>query len=281
MKLGICTIQRDRAKWLTEWVVFHHLVGFTNFYIYLHKCRDNSKEVVANLQKHFNIQCFEIADDTDRPQLVSYHHAYQEYGHEIDWMAFIDGDEFLYPSTTNHIGDVLEKFNYQKISALAVYWQCFGSSGHIQDPNGLIIEDYQYRAKLAFLPNRHIKSIVRGRQGQSCTSAGNAHIFNTIYGTYDEQLRPINSGWMKELEPSYTQLRINHYACQSYEFFKNFKKSSGAADVNVNHIRPDSWWTEYNNNEEHDDTILKYTPSLKKTLNSIAHQDQYEPNTRH
>ncbi len=280
MKLGISTIQRDRAKWLTEWVVFHHLVGFTNFYIYLHKCRDNSKEVVANLQKHFNIQCFEVADDTDRPQLVSYHHAYQEYGHEIDWMAFIDGDEFLYPSTTNHIGDVLEKFNYQKISALAVYWQCFGSSGHIQDPNGLIIEDYQYRAKLAFLPNRHIKSIVRGRQGQNCTSAGNAHIFNTIYGTYDEQLRPINSGWMKELEPSYTQLRINHYACQSYEFFKNFKKSSGAADVNVNHIRPDTWWDEYNNNDEHDNTILKYTPSIKNTLNSITHQDIYEPNTR-
>ena len=62
--------------------------------------------------------------------------------------------------------------------------------------------------------------------------------------------------------------------------FKNFKKSSGAADVNVNHIRPDTWWDEYNNNDEHDNTILKYTPSIKNTLNSITHQDIYEPNTR-
>jgi len=267
MKLGICTIQRDRAKWLTEWVVFHHIVGFTNFYIYLHKCRDNSKEVVANLQKHFNIQCFEIADDTVRPQLAAYQHAYQEFGHEIDWMAFIDGDEFLHPSSKNNIGDVLEEYNYKKMSALGVYWQCFGSSGHIQDPNGLIIEDYQYRANLDFIPNRHIKSIVKGRQGQHCTSAGNAHLFHTIYGTFDEQMRLIDQGWMKELVPSYGQLCINHYACQSHEFFINFKQRSGAADANQNLIRPDDWWKEYDRNDIHESQILKYASKIKAALN--------------
>ncbi len=269
MKLGICTIQRDRAKWLPEWVAFHHLVGFTNFYIYLHKCQDNSKEVVANLQKHFSIQCFEVPDDTDRPQLVSYHHAYQEYGHEVDWMAFIDGDEFLYPTAENHIGEVLEKFNYRKISALAAYWQCFGSSGHIEDPNGLIIEDYTHRANLDFLPNRHIKSIVRGRQGQHCVTAGNAHLFQTIYGTFDTGMRPIDHGWMKELVPNYEELCINHYACQSRDFFVNFKQLSGAADVNQNLIRSEQWWKDYDKNDTHDNKIFKYLPQIKLTLDAI------------
>ena len=279
MKLGICTIQRDRAKWLAEWVVFHHLVGFTNFYIYLHKCSDNSREIVAYLQNHFNIQCFEVAEDTEKPQLVSYQHAYQEYGHEIDWMAFIDGDEFLYPTTEKQLGNVLKNFNYEKMSALAVYWQCFGSSGHIKDPNGLIIEDYQYKASFDFLPNRHIKSIVKGGQGQHCFSSGNSHLFHTIHGTFDEQLRFIDKGWMKDLQPTYKQLRINHYACQSHEFFIKFKKFSGAADVNANHIRQDSWWDEYNKNDEHDINILRYIPLVKNTLQSINYKDQYAANT--
>jgi hypothetical protein len=272
MKLGICTIQRNRGKWLSEWVVFHHLVGFTNFYIYLHKCDDNSKQVVMNLKKHFNIQCFEISSDTVRPQLAAYQHAYQEFGHEIDWMAFIDGDEFLHPSSENKVTEVLEHYRYKKISALGVYWQCFGSGGHVEDPNGLIIEDYQYRANLDFLPNRHIKSIVKGGQGQYCLSAQNSHLFHTVYGTFDEKMRVIDKGWMKELEPSYEHLRINHYVCQSLDYFKNFKQNSGAADAGADHIRQDSWWHEHDRNEEKEDEILRYAPQVNELLKNISRE---------
>ena len=103
MHLGICTIQRDRAKWLAEWVAFHYVVGFRKFFIYLHKCSDNSSEIVLSLKKIFDIECFTIPDETLRPQLTSYQHAYNEYGHTVDWMAFIDGDEFLFPTAKENI----------------------------------------------------------------------------------------------------------------------------------------------------------------------------------
>jgi hypothetical protein len=269
MRLGICTIQRNRGKWLKEWVAFHHVVGITHFYIYLHKCTDNSKAIVADLQKSFNIQCFEVSEDTERPQLVAYEHAYQAFGHEVDWMAFIDGDEFLYPSTGNTLTDVLQEFHYQKISALGVYWQCFGSSGHITDPDGLVIEDYTHRASLDFLPNRHIKSLVKGGQGSHCSNAGNAHLFNTIYGTVDELMRPIHKGLMDELRPSYEKIRINHYAVQSYDFFINFKKNSGAADAGSAVIREEAWWNNYDRNEEVDTTILRFQTAVKGILSGL------------
>jgi len=269
MRVGICTIQRNRGKWLKEWVAFHHVVGITHFYIYLHKCTDNSKAIIAELQKSFNIQCFEVNEATIRPQLIAYQHAYETFGHEIDWMAFIDGDEFLFPSTANTLVDVLQEYQYQKLSALGVYWQCFGSSGHIQDPNGLVIEDYTYRANLNFPANRHIKSIVKGGQGPHCASAGNAHLFSTIYGTVDELLRPINKGLMDELSPVYEKFRINHYAVQSYDFFINFKKNSGAADAGSEVIRQESWWQTYDRNEEIDTTILRYQAAVKNTLSSL------------
>lgn len=269
MKLGICTIQRNRAKWLAEWVAFHHLVGCTQFYIYLHKCTDQSAQVVMQLQKHFDIKVFQVDEAVDRPQLAAYQHCYQTFGHEIDWMAFIDGDEFLFSTAKDNLSEVLIEFQYEKLSALGAYWQCFGSSGHIQDPDGLIIEDYQYRANLKFLANRHIKSIVKGGQGSNCSVAENSHLFKTIYGTFDEMMRPIHKGLMEELSPSYSKIRINHYVCQSYDYFKQFKQNSGAADAGAQSFRNDEWWKNHDRNDEISDEILKFAPQIKIILNDL------------
>lgn len=252
-----------------EWVIFHHIVGFNKFYIYLHKCDDNSTEIIQLLQRYFDIKCFTIPDDTWRPQLASYQHAYQAFGHETDWIAFIDGDEFLFPTKENSLTAVLDRYSYEKMSALAVYWSCFGSSGHLYEPAGLIIENFQYRAPTNFPDNSHVKSIVRGHQGMHFQPGPNAHIFNTIYGTKDENLRDIDAGHMPELNPTYTHLRINHYVCQSYQFFKEFKQNSGAADAGPMAIRPDDWWPRYNRNDEHDQEILRFSDAVKQTMTQI------------
>jgi len=269
MQLGICTIQRNRADWLAEWVAFHYVVGFRKFFIYLHKCTDNSAESVLALQRAFDIECFTIPDDTDRPQLASYQHAYTSFGHAVDWMAFIDGDEFLFPTNEDTLLEVLNEFQYRPISALGVWWSCFGSSGHIKEPDGLVIDNYQFRAALDFEANKHIKSMVRGHQGSHFSTGQNAHIFNTIYGTFDESLRPVTAGFMPELEPTYTKLRINHYVCQSFEYFKQFKQNSGAADAGPLAIRSDEWWTKHNRNDVHDETILRFRPQLLNILGSF------------
>jgi len=263
MKLAIVSIQRDRAKWLKEWILFHHLVGVSTFYIYLHKCTDNSKEILALLAKDIDIQIHSVSDDLKQPQLACFNHAYQTYGNKADWIGFIDGDEFLYPTHSDSLIDVLDTYQYADISALGVYWKCFGSNGHIQDPDGLIISDYTKRAPLEFESNSHIKSIVRGFQGKHCQTGPNSHMFKTILGTYDEKLRPIEFGLTKNT-PSYDKICINHYACQSYDFYKSFKMNSGAADAGENLIRPESWWTTYDRNDVEDHSISKFQ---KKLLN--------------
>jgi len=218
----------------------------------------------------FDIQCFVIPDETFRPQLVSYQHAYNNFGHEIDWLAFIDGDEFLYPTESNNLQDVLINYSYEKLSALGVWWTLFGSSGHIKEPAGLIIENYQARAPLSFENNKHIKSIVRGHQGSHFSVGPNAHIFNTIYGTKDEKLRSIDTGYIPSLMPSWSNIRINHYVCQSLNYFKEFKQNSGSADAGASAIRSDEWWNIHNRNEEVDYTILRFSSDLKKLIEQIG-----------
>jgi hypothetical protein len=224
---------------------------------------------LSRLSQTFDIKSFQIHENVDRPQLQAYQHAYDNFGHEVDWMAFIDGDEFLFPTKTYSLKESLEKYHYERLSALGVYWVCFGSSGHMTEPSGLITDNFKMRSRFDFDPNKHIKSMVMGRQ--KIQVANNAHYFNTMSGTFDEQLRPVTGGYMKEYEPSYDVLRINHYPCQSYEYFKKTKQTSGMADVagGGEATRPDSWWEMYDRNDVLDDSMDKYSSDLKRILGQL------------
>jgi hypothetical protein len=266
MKLGICTIQRDRGRWLREWVAFHHAVGFEKFYIFLHRCQDNSESVVRELQRQFDIQCYVLSADVVRPQLAAYQHAYQTHGHEVDWMAFIDGDEFLFPTQDSKLQTVLQRYQYQKLTALGVWWVCYGSNGHVKEPEGLVIQNYLRRPELSHLNNRHFKCLVRGHLGDAFSIQQNAHLFKTPLGTVDEHLRPLSSGYMPETEPSYDFLRINHYVCQSYEYFKTFKQHSGMADAGAQAVRSEEIWHRDNVNDVLDESALRFLPEVQRLL---------------
>lgn len=269
MKLGLCTIQRNRGPWIKEWIAFHALVGVEKFYFFTHRCDDSTNQILLELSGHYDIAAFNLSDDVATPQLAAYQFAYERFNHEVDWMGFIDGDEFLFSPKHMDLREALEPFSYARLSALGVYWACFGSSGHQQEPKGLITENYRHRAADDFKPNSHIKSLVRGRQGSGFQIGGNAHYFNTIHGTFDEKMQLISGGYT-QYPPSFDQFRINHYATQSYEFFKTFKQNSGAADGNPHLIRPQSWWDEYDRNEVYDRSIEPFFPVLKERLHLVG-----------
>jgi hypothetical protein len=73
---------------------------------------------------------------------------------------------------------------------------------------------------------------------------------------------------MSQYNPSYDVFRINHYVCQSYEYFKSTKQISGKADVagGAGSFRSDDWWTEHDRNDETDDSMAKYQESLKELM---------------
>ena len=248
-----------------EWCAFHYLVGFRHFYFYAHRCSDHTRDVLKFLTTHIDIKAFFLGEDVPRPQLSAYQHAYSTFSSEVDWMAFIDGDEFLFPTSAPDVTHALTALDDKSFDALGVYWNCFGSSGHVQEPQGLVIENYRYRASDDFESNAHVKSLVRGGLGDQFSVSANAHLFVTPKGTVDELKRPITFG-KTDYAPSYHSLRINHYATQSLSFFKTFKQGSGHADTGAQHQRPDQWWTHYDRNEVRDTSMERFVPQLKALL---------------
>jgi hypothetical protein len=262
MKLAITSIQRNRGPWIAEWVAFHYLVGFKKFFIYTHLCSDNTENILNNLKGKIDIQIFQVGSEIKTPQLKCYRECYKKFGDEIDWMAFIDGDEFLFPTSTDTMEKVLEEYSDKNISALGVYWSCFGSNGYIEEPSGLIIENYRYRAEDGYKNNRHIKSIVQGREGESVRPF-DPHYFKTPHGTFDENLKLITAG-LTGYEPTYDKLRVNHYVTQSRSFFLNFKSKVEAPDGTPR--RNESFWQEHDKNDVLDNSMQKFIKPLKDIL---------------
>jgi Glycosyl transferase family 2 len=264
--LAITSIQRNRAPWLMEWLAFHLLVGFDRFYIYTHKCDDGSTELLQRLARHYPIAVHPF-DGDDRPQLVAYQHAWNSYGAQVDWMAFIDGDEFLFPTRAQTMAEALRPYAALALDALAVYWVCYGSSGHLEDPPGLMLEQFTRHSGPEFAANHHVKSIVRG--GDRAMDVIGSHVFPTPRGSFDELLRPISHGVMPALTPSYEHFRINHYVTQSHDFFKRTKQTSGAADASAAWVRPDSWFSTHDRNECDDGVRYRFLVALKLQLREM------------
>lgn len=265
MTLGLTSIQRDRNPWIVEWLAFHMLVGFERFYLYAHKTRDGMTDTLLRLARHYPIQVHALEDDNS-PQLRAYQHAHTAYGPEVDWMAYLDGDEFLYSPAHDTVGQALATLNHLPVSAIAAYWMHHGSNGHVDEPGGLILEQYPRHARASFEINRHVKSIVRGAEPVRVHSA---HVFHTPRGTVDERGRAITQGFMPQYEPSYEHLRINHYSVQSYAYFKASKQRTGAPDSNPHLVRPDSWFFKHDRNECDDGQSHAFRVPLKLKVREL------------
>jgi hypothetical protein len=223
-KLTICAIAKNEHFGLEEWVAFHRVVGVEHFYIY---DNDSMIPVRETLAKQIAAGYVTVIDFPGlSKQMGSYNHCLANFGKDSDWIAFIDCDEFLLPKKTDYVPDVLDKFtNY---GALQVNWICFGTSGNIERPSGLVIENYTKASPPESGENLHTKAIVQPKHTR-CTG-GNPHCFlyNKGYIAVDEQYRVVPSAWSQTHTAELIQL--NHYVSKSVEDFQ-MKISKGRADA--------------------------------------------------
>ncbi len=265
MTIAIASIQRNRNPYIIEWLAFHLAVGFDQFYIYAHKTTDGMTETLLRLSQKYPIQVFSLEAD-DWPQIIAYNHAWSNFGTKEDWIAFIDGDEFLFPTQNDSMAEALNSYKDTKLSALGVYWKCYGSNGHITEPEGLLLENYLRHSDNTFYANSHIKSIVKGSEQ---VFPNRSHLFETGNGTVDEHFRPITAGLMADYQPTYDIFRINHYPTQSLEYFKRTKQNIGAADLPAGTQRSDEWFIQYDRNEEQDGMALNFLQKTKDYMNAM------------
>jgi Glycosyltransferase family 92 len=259
--LTACMKFKNVARYLAEWIDFHQIVGFQHFYLYNNNSTDDYIEAVSPYCAEGSVTLYEWPQTPAYPKADQ--HCVAHHGHEARWIAFLDDDEFLFPTQGDNVRKILGR--YEPYPALAVHWFMFGSSGHLCRPEGLVLENYLRRANRI---SPQIKSIVNPRR---IAGPGNTHrwLYKNGIIAADECERPVAHS--RATPAAAAVLRINHYWSKSLEDGQN-KVARGRVQQVPFDRRSMELWHEFDRtmNEVEDREILRFVPALKRRLEMRA-----------
>lgn len=232
--LAIAAPVRDEAPYLLEWIAHHRALGVSLFLLGDNGGTDETSELLERLaqaneivrvdwrsakyfQLAFNAQAIAVARDY------------------VDGLFLIDVDEFLRPM--NPAGSLLEAcepwLRDDTVSAVALNWAIFGSSGHRTQADEAVTERFTRRAEQDFPVNRHTKAFVKPSRASG--PSGNAHALDITGGRYIASggadvvwdTTTAKSGISESV--AWERLRIDHFVVKSVEEFER-KRARGCAD---------------------------------------------------
>ena len=256
IELAVCTLFRDEARYLAEWVTFHRLQGVERFFLYDNLSTDDWR---AALQPELRAGVVQVVHWPRTPgQKSAFEDCLRRHRTDVRWLAFIDVDEFLFSPTGRSVRELLRGFD--QCPGVVVNWRVYGTNGWEQAPDGLVIENYLMRGLDRHSTNRYVKEIAYPRL--TLGPVNGPHHFNHRGGACavgeDKALAEL---WGFREPPTADLLRINHYYARSWEEHRGkiARPSvwSGRAGVESGKL-PDA--------EVRDELILRFAPALRKSL---------------
>jgi hypothetical protein len=255
-QLAICATFRDEARYLAEWVTFHRLQGVEQFWLYDNLSADDwQSELAPEMQSGF----VTVTPWPEEPaQLAAYADCLRRHRGDARWIAFIDIDEFLFSPLGRSLPEVLHGF--ESYAGVAVNWRIYGTNGHREPPEGLVIENYVMRGRDRHPDNRFVKLIVQPRR--TLRPYGGPHTFEHLGFAVGEDRCPVRSHL--RAPASVEVLRINHYYSRSMVELARKRARPNATDGEVRET------AQVPADDVCDDAILRFLPALREALASRA-----------
>lgn len=261
---AICLIVKNEGPYLLEWIAYHRVVGFDFFYIYDNESTDGSAEMLYALEKEGILKTVHWPTVPGiNIQTAAYNDALRRFGHECEWLAVIDADEFIVPHADGNIKEFLKSFP-EDVGAVGINWKMFGSSGHVTKTPGLVMERFLRCSEEGYEPNHHIKSIMK----PEFTKSAKVHrCYLTNSKRYmDPALRLITDS--KHSHVLHEKIQVNHYFTKSKEEW-NLKRARGNGDRQKNDPTKYRGEEEFYRKELSLDVDVKILYYLKPTLKEI------------
>ncbi|CAH2080105.1 unnamed protein product [Thlaspi arvense] len=207
----VCTMTRNAASVLREWVMYHAGIGIQRWFIYDNNSDDDIVSEITNLEKRgYNIS--RHFWPWIKTQEAGFANCAIRARSECDWVAFIDVDEFFYIPSSQTLIEVIRNHTTPssssgEIGEIRTPCHSFGPSGLRDPPRSGVTAAYTCRMAL---PERH-KSIIRP-ESLNATLINVVHHFHLREGfTFAD----VDKGTMV----------INHYKYQVWDIFKEkFKR---------------------------------------------------------
>lgn len=261
--LAIVAIAKNESGNIAEWVAYHQAVGVERIYLYDNDSTDGMKSCIPKFIDNKYVIYNQIHGQCK--QFSAYCHGLWNYGRECRYMAFIDCDEFLTPlQHTYKITDILDNLfaNDPKAGGVLVNWCMYGSSHFEKEPNGLLIDNFVYRAMIGKKGTDVTKTILR----PECALMWNHPHFPIYRLSYHgiDLTGKINNGFWNKIE-EYSLLQINHYFTKSREQWIK-RRAQGKADLGAADTRSIKEFEEHDNNDIIDNSAKYFSETTKSIL---------------
>uniref|UniRef100_A0A5B7C131 Glycosyltransferase family 92 protein n=1 Tax=Davidia involucrata TaxID=16924 RepID=A0A5B7C131_DAVIN len=201
-EMCICTMVRNQARFLREWVMYHARIGVERWFIY----DNNSYDDIDNIIESLDIANFNITRHVwpwIKTQEAGFAHCALRARDSCEWVGFIDVDEFLHLPSGLSMHDILwNQSRPSKVAELRTSCYSFGPSGLKWVPAKGVTVGYTCRVSA---PERH-KSIVR-------PEALNSTLINLVHHFH------LRDGFKYE-NMDRNMMVINHYKYQVWDVFK-------------------------------------------------------------
>ncbi|WP_175836411.1 glycosyltransferase family 2 protein [Burkholderia anthina] len=287
LKIGIAAIFKNECEFIVEWIAYHRAIGVDEFIIFDNESVDGSGELLAKLEKIGIITFVSFPNPPgQRPQLPAYSAMLAACPDSVDVLAFIDADEFIFPmdnetSIRSYFEDI---FSNEEISALALNWAIYGSSGHVFLSEGLVIDRFKKMAKMDFGVNNHYKSVVRPGRVEFFENPHHAQLKSGRYVNSkgeDIVYHPVHGHGLSH-DVMWEGARINHYAVKSLEEFLVGKSRKGSASRELR-VKHEAYFRRHDKNDVDfempiilREKIIEEIEFIQSKLNSIVIDDAVE-----
>lgn len=170
MRLEICAIIKNEARYIEEWLEYHLYIGFDKIWLYDNGSEDDLAGAIAKFD------CVEVVKWPERGE--QQRTAYQDYLRKNQnsdvWTAFIDADEFIFDASGIGIKNYLSRLP-PRCGAVEMPWIIFDCNHHETRPEGLVIENYTRAHSIS--PQENVKTICRPRH-VVIDELRSPHVFN-------------------------------------------------------------------------------------------------------
>lgn len=234
--LSVGAMFKNESHSIQEWITHYLHHGVDHFYLINDKSTDNSVERIQPYIDKGLITLFHV----EEPYYLGrqrnlYNRHILPLLKESQWLLMIDLDEYVWSPRSSSLPHILR--HSEHLGQIQLKETIFGSNGHIKQP-AAIIPSFTKREPLNTTRSKKIKYFVNSNY--EFTSL-NIHHADFTKSEYMQTNCIISDG-------AYFQL--NHYNCQSLEFWTQVKCSRGDADNYL--VRVESGHSEYDMNDEED-----------------------------
>lgn len=227
-ELSICTIFRDEAPYLKEWIEFHRMVGVQHFYLCNHASKDNYEEVLGPYIEQGIVELKEYRDPhpdlgihyfLNRIQNPFFTETIKKTKGISKWIAFIDSDEFLVPIEVDSMRVFLK--DYEDFGGVVANWQMYGTSNVYTVSNTeLMVEKLTHSSVYDHPINYHVKSIVQPERVVEFRCPHHATYENGFYQVNTDKIH-FDGPFSPYVQVN--KLRLNHYWCRDENYLENIK----------------------------------------------------------